>query len=259
MSKDLIVKERKITEKQLVFCENFAITNDDVASYRMAFTTKSLRDDRVAGMARNILLRPEIQRTIRSIREERSEQMLFTAKDILQEWYDIATADPNELVSIHIDACRHCHGIDHRYQWRDAEEFFQAVSVVMAENAQRDANDQLPMPSAEGGYGYRFSRDANPDCPKCEGRGHTVVLYKDTTKLSPKARKLYAGVKQTKYGIEVLMHNQETARTNFAKALGMFAEIVKLDAFMKSASVELNTDDPNEAAAFYNKLMRGAE
>jgi phage terminase small subunit len=46
----------------------------------------------------------------------------------------------------------------------------------------------------------------------------------DTRTLSPKAKLLYAGVKQTRDGFEIKMRDQDKAMENVAKHLGMFVE-----------------------------------
>lgn len=46
----------------------------------------------------------------------------------------------------------------------------------------------------------------------------------DTAKLTGPARLLYAGVKATKYGVEVLMHDQMKALEMVARHLGMFSD-----------------------------------
>ena len=45
-----------------------------------------------------------------------------------------------------------------------------------------------------------------------------------TRTLSPQARVLYAGVKQTKDGLEIKMHDQQKALENVARHLGMFQD-----------------------------------
>jgi phage terminase small subunit len=50
------------------------------------------------------------------------------------------------------------------------------------------------------------------------------VFVADTLDVSPQARKLFAGVKQTKNGIEVMMRSQDVARDNIAKSLGMLVQ-----------------------------------
>jgi len=61
----------------------------------------------------------------------------------------------------------------------------------------------------------------NPACPRCAGEGVKYVSVKDTSKLSGPARRLYAGAKQTKDGIVVLMRDQDAAWRSIADYLGM--------------------------------------
>ena len=159
---------------------------------------------------------------------QRSIRTNITADQVLQRWWDLATADPNELISYTVECCRHCHGIDFRYQWNE-EEF------RLAEEEWTDARDEWerehpgrPYPKKEldcrGGFGFDPRRDPNPDCPKCLGRGESRLDVKDTRRLSRRAKALYAGVKMTKEGLEVKMHDQAKALENVARHLGMFSQ-----------------------------------
>ena len=49
-----------------------------------------------------------------------------------------------------------------------------------------------------------------------------IPFPKDTRHLSEGARRLYAGIKVTKDGIEIKMRDQDAALVNIAKHLGMF-------------------------------------
>jgi phage terminase small subunit len=55
----------------------------------------------------------------------------------------------------------------------------------------------------------------------------------DTRKLSKTAARLYAGMKQTKEGLEVKMHSQDDALVNVGRHLGLFTDKIKLDANVK--------------------------
>ena len=54
------------------------------------------------------------------------------------------------------------------------------------------------------------------------GDGHGRVILKDTSKLSRQAVSLYAGVKQTKEGLEVKFHSKDGAAERMFKHLGLF-------------------------------------
>ena len=61
----------------------------------------------------------------------------------------------------------------------------------------------------------------NPICPRCAGEGVKFVSVRDTGKLTGPARRLYAGAKQTKDGIEIKMRDQDAAWRYIADYLGM--------------------------------------
>ena len=97
------------------------------------------------------------------------------------------------------------------------------------------------------------------DCHHCLGDGITDVLIPDTATLTPAARKLYAGVKQTKEGIEVKMRDQDGALLNIARHLGMMIERKEVSGPGGGPvqTVGIQTMDPMEAAKAYQDIMAG--
>lgn len=173
-------------------------------------------------------------RVAAAIAEGRSKiesKAMLDAEGIVNLWTQLATADPNELTQ-HIHApCRYCYGIDHQYQWKTEREFKTCqASVVFDLFKDDDLRDKAMagliidprIPEDVGGYGYRLTDPPNPDCPECSGLGIEVTRMADTRKLSPAARLLYDGVKETKQGIEIKMQDRGKAVENIAKTLGMF-------------------------------------
>lgn len=75
-----------------------------------------------------------------------------------------------------------------------------------------------------GGVGFNATRDPHPDCPECFGEGVGRAIAKDTRQLSPGAKALYAGVKVTKEGLEIKMHDKMAALSKIGQHLGMFVE-----------------------------------
>jgi phage terminase small subunit len=142
---------------------------------------------------------------------------------VLRRWWDIATADPNELIQYRRTNCRHCHGEGFAYQWLDKAEFDQALkSAALVENA-----DSRTFPTDDGGYGFNKKADPRADCPQCSGEGREDVFAHDTRHLLGAARLLYAGVKITKDGLEIKMKDQDKALENVARHLGMFKEKIE--------------------------------
>jgi phage terminase small subunit len=179
--------------------------------------------DKVWSAASTLRNNPAVAKRIRFLKDEAARNTIISAAQLLQDHVDIANADPNELISNLKDCCRHCYGQDFAYEFESMDHYSRAVQ----------ANEALPpvmrVEVACGGFEYRPDREPNPCCPYCFGRGIDTQVLRDTTKLSAGARKLYKGVKITKTGIEVLMHDQQAARQEIAKILGVYRSQVELD------------------------------
>ncbi|MEM5818880.1 MAG: terminase small subunit, partial [Desulfitobacterium hafniense] len=122
----------------------------------------------------------------------------------------------------------HCFGIGHQYQWRDEEEYQQAVKA--AYDAAKGKDEEPVIPSDAGGYGFDKLLRPHPKCPYCRGEGYGEIHIEDTRDLSQKASLLYAGIKQTANGIEIKLKDQEKAWENIARHLGMFNDNVNINA-----------------------------
>jgi phage terminase small subunit len=134
---------------------------------------------------------------------------------LVRELWDVATADVRELVSVHRDACRWCHGIDHRRMWTRGE-YDAATAEALSVGK--------PVPELAGGLGYDFTREPHPECPECRGVGIERVVVADTRKLSRQAAKLYAGAQSTKDGVKALARNQHDAVIALGRYLGMWKD-----------------------------------
>lgn len=212
----------ELNDKQRRFAREYLVDrNATQAAIRAGYAPKA------AGQQGDHLLKnPKIKSLIADGEKDLARRTEITAEKVLMRWWDIATADPNELVRHEIDCCRHCHGIGHKFQWRDQEEYDKAVATAFA--AAKEGEPTV-MPSKEGGFGFKSRRKPHPDCPKCEGRGYGRVVLSDTRYLTGPAKILYAGVKQTKFGIEVVMLDKHKALENIARHIGMFNDKLKLE------------------------------
>lgn len=70
--------------------------------------------------------------------------------------------------------------------------------------------------------------DQEVDCPVCRGEGIGRVHVEDTRNLSGKAKLLFAGVKKTRHGVEVQLHDQLVALEKVARHLGMLSDRIKV-------------------------------
>lgn len=201
------------------FAGHFVETRNPERAYRYAFVIDEKQTSSwIAHEARRLLNKRDVALRVQELRDEAAAATLMSAKELIQDWADIANADPNEIVSVVSENCRHCHGEGHAYQWVDEAEY--ALSV--AEALKRKGG--VP-PTCDGGYGYNRARLPAADCPVCFGEGYQRVKLHDTSRLSGRARKLYKGAKQKADGsIEVLMHDQQQARESLAKIFGAFKD-----------------------------------
>ncbi len=209
------VPDTLLTSQQEGWCRDYVDSNNQSQAYRMNFDCQNMHGRDVWNHASAMLRDPRVMARVRVLQAEAATRAIISARQLLQEWVDIASADPNDIVKHDRRACRHCYGVDHLYQWQAGE---------WANAAAHAVEQGLTAPSADGGFGFDPQIPPAPHCPHCYGSGINVVIVADTDKLSGPARRLYKGVKKTKLGIEVLMHDQQAARESIAKMLGAFKD-----------------------------------
>lgn len=217
-----------LTAKQQLFVKEYLVDlNATQAAIRAGYSAKTAE-----AIGHENLRKPKIAEAIEAARNKRAERTEITADMVLQRWWDIATADPNDLIHLRRLNCRYCHGFDHEYQWKDAAEYQRAVQAAIelakAESIKKGEEVHPRIPSDAGGYGFDSMADPAHDCPECHGEGNSDLFMADTRKLSPKARLLYAGIKQTQAGIEIKMQDQGKALENVARHLGMFKDKLEI-------------------------------
>lgn len=190
-----------LSDKEKLLVSYYLECRNKYEAYRKAGYTGSKRN------ARLLYRKPSVARAINQGIEQLSEHAILSAQDILKHWHEIAIADPGEISQMRRCCCRYCWGENFLYQWRDIEEFDKA--------AEKASKDSKPEPEY-GGLGFIPNDDPNPDCPKCAGEGLADVHLSDTRDVVGPARRLIAGVKKTKFGIEVMMRDQDAALKNLA-------------------------------------------
>jgi phage terminase small subunit len=197
-----------LTNKQKRFafeyCQDWNATK---AAIRAGYSEKT-----AYSIGSELLNKPEIDEAIEEHKEAAARVATLNAEWVLNRWMLIAGADPRELIHTRVGCCRHCWGIDHKREWME-HEYATALNEAM--------QSMLLPPEFEGGLGYSPTREPNPDCPKCKGEGLPRTWLADSRKLSRSAAALFAGVKQTKDGIEIKMHSQPEALKSLADYLGM--------------------------------------
>lgn len=190
-----------LTEREAHFVTHYLECRDKYEAYRKAGYTGG---DRAARMLfRKIPVARAINRGI----EQLQQDVILSAQEILRHWNEIATADPGEISQMRRCCCRHCWGENFFYQWRDVEEYDKAAAKAAADGRKEPEY---------GGLGFMPNDDPNPDCPRCAGEGIEDVFLSDTRDVTGPARRLIAGVKKTKFGIEIIQRDQDAALKNLA-------------------------------------------
>ena len=248
-----------LSPKDKKFVELFFVSDNAADAYRRSRDTSKMKETTIGRNAWTLKNKATVKAALEKLRAGSDKQLMMGIQDVMQHWVDIATADPNELSSYQRRCCRHCWGRGHQYQYIDDEEFAHVQAERIDSNARAKPKDRLPLPENLGGFGFDFTKRPHPECRKCRGEGIGAAYVHDTTKLSRQARRLYAGIKQTQHGIQILTNSQDDARTNIARALGMFTERV-LDVTPKEGeAIATLPTDPIEAAKAYQLLMKDSK
>lgn len=196
--------------KQKAFCHEYIVDkNGTQAAIRAGYSKKT-----AGSQAFDLLQKPEIQSCISELMAKRFAKLDIKADELIARYYEIATADPARLTQLHVGACRHCYGRDFKFQWRTEREWMEAVTEA--------TEKKKPAPTCDGGFGYRKTATANPDCPECEGLGRPYTVFADTRLMNDQDRALFRGVKQTQFGIEYKLADQTHALDQLAEAIHLF-------------------------------------
>jgi phage terminase small subunit len=254
-----------LTPKQAKFARSFFETGKASESYRASYDAEGMADSSVATASSDLLKHPEVMAYLADMASSAEWAAMLSVSWVLKQYMQIATADVNELVESRRTCCRHCYGIGHAYQWKDIDEWALALAKTMETNAARELTNSRatkplppePLPSDAGGFGYWATKEPVETCTECFGVGHTEMYIHDTRKLKGAAKLLYAGLKPTASGVQVLTRNQDAALDYLAKYLGIDRKTLELTGPnggpIKSISVA--TSDPAEAAKMYASLM----
>lgn len=198
------------------FIQEYVMCGNVGRAYRAAFGETQSKNPGAAG--RSILQRPDVLARLRVHQDAIALMSVKSTNALVRELEEMVEADVGELVRLRTGSCRYCWGVAGFYQWRDMAEYEKAVT----------RNIELRKPAAEctGGFGYRFDKEPNPECPQCEGEGIQRVLLADTETISPGARRLYKGIECNSDGTvkKVLLHDQLTARQELHRIRGMHVE-----------------------------------
>jgi hypothetical protein len=218
-------KRETLNQRQQAFVSEYLIDLNATAAYKRA-GYKSGSEAAAQAHACRLVGNGKVQRAIQDAMAARTKRAEIKADDVLRALILLAFASANELIEVRRTCCRYCHSEGFKYQ-RTPGEMAAAHAAWQAMKDQEAADAPVAPFDPEGGVGFDGRKDPHPKCPECFGEGVAAPFLKDTRKLSEGARRLFAGLKVTKYGIEVKMHDQDAALLALAKHLGMFAKKVE--------------------------------
>lgn len=230
-----------VTHEQ--FARALAEHGNATRAYRECFNVAtSTASSSVNRTAYNLAHRPDVAARVRALTALAAETTLISTRSRMVALQRIVEADPTEVASIRGLCCRHCHGKDYGYQWRNAAEFARALDKY---GASLKGPKPLPMPDASGGFGFVGTHAPNRECPHCMGDGITRVSLTPSDELSPGARALIKSIRQKADGsIEVQLHDKLTASDQLNRMAGVYVEkSVHLNIDIKPLSPDMSHAD----------------
>ena len=236
--------EGQLSPRQALFVQEYLVTLNATKAYQTVYEVGA----RVAATnGWRLLRKADVAAAVRAGMEARAIRIGITQDAVMRDMWEIAQADPNQLIQHRRSCCRYCHGINHQWQYtprelKSAREQHEQRVKELAEKATRKSGrpalrihvteEAAPLTEApafdeKGGAGWDPRRDPHPDCPECFGEGVASVFLPDSRRVTGAARRLYAGVKVTDKGVEVQMRNQDANLVQVARHLGMLRDKVE--------------------------------
>ena len=168
--------------------------------------------------------RPNVVARITQLREAAGKAGNITVTELLELHLRRIRADPRELASRERCACRHCHGIDHKWQRNDEEVRRDRQRHEDRQDA-RALKDLAPLGEfdPEGGSGFDETAPPSPSCPHCSGRGVLRTVVRDLSTLSPEGLALLGGVKDGRDGPQVILADKDPSLNAVGRHVGFYA------------------------------------
>jgi phage terminase small subunit len=205
----------RLNPKQSAFLTQYLIDfNGKQAAIRAGYSEHSAE-----AIASELLSFPKVKAALGRRMAAAADAAEVNAELVISELYQLALANPSELMRIEVDCCRHCHGVNHKYHWTEPE-YLRALAA--ADKAGK------PAPDVEGFFGFDPRLEPHPECPDCWGRGVDRVVVTPSKKLSRAASRLLASMKATKDGIEIKVHDQLAALLALGKVTGALRDRTEL-------------------------------
>lgn len=195
------------------FCQEYAVDLNGTQAYMRAYP--GVTEESAARSALRLMESDQICREIQRVLDERALATGITADRALIRAWEMATADPRELVDVVVGACRYCHGLYHEHQYTEGEWSRELDAAISAGQ---------PAPPEKGGTGYNPNRPPNPDCPECFGDGEPRTVLRSLEGVSRGVKALFRGVKYDKQGrMQVVMESSQPMLRAVMEHLGLLS------------------------------------
>lgn len=211
----------ELSEQMKMFVQELLVDmNQKEAAIRAGYSPKTAQMQ-----SSRLMSYPIIQRAVKEAIAARGERTKIDQDRIIRRLWGISFADANALVQYRRTCCRHCYGEFHRYQRTagemEADEIEHRAFLIKAQKEGIKLEEKDKVFDPKGGIGYDPRKDPVETCPECFGEGVGRMHVCDTRKLEGGNRDLYAGVKQTKDGLEIKMHDPKGHVELLMKHAGM--------------------------------------
>jgi hypothetical protein len=215
-----------LSELEISFCREYMVDMIGTQAYIRVKPGCNHASARVAST--RLLAKTNVQAEIAKLRAEQAKRTEITADVAIKEAWAIMTADPRELMEYRIGCCRHCWGKNFLYQRTQAEFDRNEAELAKVNEAAIETGKPVKEFDPLGGVGYDKRRAPNPECPECAGDGVGRTVFKDTRNISAAAASLFAGVKETKEGLEIKLHSKDSAMDKVFRHLGLYNDKIQL-------------------------------
>jgi phage terminase small subunit len=171
-------------------------------------------------------VRREIERLKYYPAQYESRHFLFQRVVALTLQYvnEMLAADRNEIVQIRRVNCRYCWGVNNEYQFTHGE-MENRLKKHQAGKTTRIFDEQ-------GGTGFNYGREPNPDCPNCFGNGspQPEVRFMDWRTASRAARDSVQSIQHSeRYGVTIRFHNKSNTVEIILKSLSSLAQQLQVN------------------------------
>lgn len=253
---------KPLTDAQLAFVAKLKLdpARNATAAYEAVYKARG----KAAGVnASRLLADPRVQAALSQADAETRKSNALTVERLAEHLRELVEADPRDLIDYRRGACRHCWGVDFKYQRKQSElerdiEAYKAQNRLAHKKGLVELDPMAAFFDYAGGVGFMRTRAPNPDCPECEGIGEGYEFPKDLRDVPPAAARLYAGLKITREGFEIKTRSQDKMLELAMRAAGMLTE--KGDKDDDEAPPAMNVTYAEEDASDpANDALRGSQ